>query len=82
DSTSAVDTATEAHIRKALREKLKDSTKIIIAQRISSVMEADQIVVMEDGTITGMGTHEELLKSNTEYQEIYYSQMDKKEVDA
>lgn len=79
DSTSAVDTATEAHIRKAFAEELKDSTKIIIAQRISSVRDADQIIVLNDGQITGIGSHEELLKNNTEYQEIYYSQMDKKE---
>ncbi|MBQ8751637.1 MAG: ABC transporter ATP-binding protein, partial [Clostridia bacterium] len=78
DSTSAVDTATEAMIRRAFAEELSDSTKIIIAQRISSVKDADQIVVMDDGCITGVGTHEELLANNTEYQEIYYSQMDKK----
>ncbi len=78
DSTSAVDTATEAQIRRAFREELADSTKIIIAQRISSVIDADTIVVMDDGKITGIGTHEELIESNTEYQEIYYSQMDKK----
>ena len=77
DSTSAVDTATEAQIRKAFRTDLTGSTKIIIAQRIGSVKDADQIVVMDDGRITGIGTHEELLASNTEYQEIYYSQMDK-----
>ncbi len=77
DSTSAVDTATEAQIRKTFKNELKDATKIIIAQRISSVMEADMIIVMDEGTITGFGTHEELLKNNTEYQEIYYSQMDK-----
>ncbi len=79
DSTSAVDTATEAQIRKALREDLPECTKIIIAQRISSVKDADTIVVMNEGEITGIGTHDELLDSNTEYQEIYYSQMDKKE---
>ena len=77
DSTSAVDTATEAGIRKALREEIPDATKIIIAQRISSVIDADKIIVMDDGCITGVGTHEELLKNNTEYQEIYYSQVEK-----
>ena len=79
DSTSAVDTATEARIREALATSLKDSTKIIIAQRISSVIDADKIVVLDDGKITGVGTHDELLRSNREYQEIYYSQTDKKE---
>ncbi|MBR6729690.1 MAG: ATP-binding cassette domain-containing protein, partial [Clostridia bacterium] len=77
DSTSAVDTATEAMIRKAFREDIKDSTKIIIAQRISSVIDADMIVVMDEGEITGIGTHAELIESNKEYQEIYYSQMDR-----
>ncbi|MGM9648005.1 MAG: ABC transporter ATP-binding protein [Eubacteriales bacterium] len=77
DSTSAVDTATEAQIRKAFRTDLSGSTKIIIAQRIGSVKDADQIVVMDDGKITGIGTHDELLANNVEYQEIYYSQMDK-----
>ena len=79
DSTSAVDTATEAAIRQAFRGELRDSTKLIIAQRISSVMEADKIVVMNDGAITGVGTHEQLLRENREYQEIYHSQMDGKE---
>lgn len=79
DSTSAVDTATEARIREAFATSLKDSTKIIIAQRISSVIDADKIVVLDDGRITGIGTHEELLHNNREYQEIYYSQTDKKE---
>ena len=77
DSTSAVDTATEAMIRTAFATKLKDSTKIIIAQRITSVMDADMIVVMDDGKITGIGKHKDLLENNTEYKEIYYSQMDK-----
>ena len=79
DSTSAVDTATEARIREAFATSLKDSTKIIIAQRISSVIDADKIVVLDDGRITGIGTHEELLRNNRVYQEIYYSQTDKKE---
>ncbi len=81
DSTSAVDTATEARIREAFRNELADSTKIVIAQRISSVMDADMIIVMNDGAVTGVGTHRELLENNTEYQEIYYSQMDGKEAD-
>ncbi|MBE6798663.1 MAG: ABC transporter ATP-binding protein [Ruminococcaceae bacterium] len=79
DSTSAVDTATEAQIRKAFKEDIPDATKIIIAQRISSVIDADKIVVIDDGKVTGVGTHDELLKNNDEYQEIYYSQTDKKE---
>ena len=74
DSTSAVDTATEAKIRGMLREKLPDMTKIIIAQRISSVRDADQIVILDDGRIKGIGTHAELLQSNSIYQEIYESQ--------
>ena len=79
DSTSAVDTATEAQIRKAFTNELKDSTKIVIAQRISSVQDADKIIVLNEGCVTGVGTHDELLKSNKEYQEIYYSQTDRKE---
>ena len=79
DSTSAVDTATEMRIRAAFRNELRDSTKIVIAQRVTSVMDADKIVVMDEGRITGVGTHDELLASNREYQEIYYSQMDRKE---
>ena len=74
DSTSAVDTATERQIRTALRDELSDTTKIIIAQRITSVMEADQIIVMNEGEITGCGTHEELLATCEEYREIYDSQ--------
>ena len=79
DSTSAVDTATERQIREALASSLAQTTKIIIAQRISSVKHADMIIVMDDGVITGIGTHDELLDTNPEYTEIYYSQMDKKE---
>ena len=81
DSTSAVDMATEAKIREAFNNSIKGSTKIIIAQRINSVKDADQIVVLDDGKITGVGTHEYLLENNIAYQEIYYSQMDKKEGD-
>lgn len=79
DSTSAVDTATEARIREAFATTLADTTKIVIAQRISSVMDADKIIVMDDGRITGIGTHDELLQSNTEYMEIYASQMESKQ---
>ena len=79
DSTSAVDTATEAQIRRAFTNELKDSTKIVIAQRISSVQDADKIIVLNEGCVTGIGTHDELLKNNKEYQEIYYSQTDRKE---
>ena len=75
DSTSAVDTATEAKIRESLYHDLKDTTKIIIAQRISSVQEADQILVLEDGKIIGHGTHEELLKTCETYSEIYTAQI-------
>lgn len=77
DSTSAVDTATEAQIRKAFREELEGSTKIIIAQRISSVRDADMIVVLNEGKITGVGKHDELLRDNVEYREIYESQSGK-----
>ena len=76
-STSAVDTATEARIRESFKGSLKDTTKLIIAQRISSVMDADQIQVLDEGKNVGKGTHDELLKDCEAYQEIYYSQMDK-----
>ena len=79
DSTSAVDTATEKQIREAFATDLPDCTKIIIAQRISSVKDADMIIVLNDGQITGIGTHDQLLEGNEEYGEIYYSQMDRKE---
>lgn len=79
DSTSAVDTATEAMIRKAFAQSLVGTTKIIIAQRISSVMNADMIVVMNEGEITGIGNHRSLMENNTEYKEIYQSQTEMKE---
>ena len=74
DSTSAVDTKTDALIRKAFREEIPDTTKFIIAQRVSSVMESDQIILMKNGTVSDVGTHEELLARNPVYQEVYYSQ--------
>ena len=74
DSTSAVDTATDAKIRKAFREEIPGTTKIIIAQRISSVQDADRILVLDNGQINGLGTHEELLKNKAIYQEVYSSQ--------
>jgi ATP-binding cassette subfamily B protein len=77
DSTSAVDTATEAKIRQSFSTSLKNSTKIIIAQRITSVIDADKIIVLEDGKIAGIGNHSELMASCNEYRDIYYSQMDK-----
>lgn len=80
DSTSAVDTATEAEIRRSFVTSLKDTTKLIIAQRISSVEDADRILVMEEGSIVGQGTHQELLTSCETYREIYYSQRDQEEV--
>ena len=78
DSTSAVDTATEKRINEAFADELKDTTKLIIAQRIGSVINTDRIIVMDDGKITAIGTHAELMDSCKEYQEIYYSQMEKK----
>lgn len=74
DSTSAVDTATEAKIREGLAKSLPDTTKIIIAQRISSIMDADQIILLEDGKINAIGTHQQLLEENNIYQDIYFSQ--------
>lgn len=87
DSTSAVDTATDAKIRRAFREELPGITKLIIAQRISSIQDADRIIVMDDGEINGFGTHEELLETNAIYREVYESQsggsgdFDEKEAD-
>ncbi len=75
DSTSAVDTATDALIRQAFREEIPDVTKIIIAQRVASVMDADQIIVLDDGRVTAQGTHDELMKSSDIYREVYESQM-------
>ena len=75
DSTSAVDTKTDALIRKAFREEIPDTTKIIIAQRISSIEDADQIIVLDDGKVLGVGTSEELLKTNDIYREVYESQV-------
>jgi ATP-binding cassette subfamily B protein len=74
DSTSAVDTATDAKIRKAFAEEIPNTTKLIIAQRISSVQNADRIIVMDNGSINGFGTHEELLKTNEIYRDVYESQ--------
>ena len=74
DATSAVDTRTEALIRTALAENMPESTKIIIAQRVSSVMEADQIIVMDEGRVSALGTHEELLECSAIYREVYESQ--------
>ena len=75
DSTSAVDTATDASIRRALREEIPNVTKLIIAQRINSVMDADRIIVLDEGRVIGFGTHEQLLKTNRIYREVYESQV-------
>lgn len=74
DSTSAVDTATDAKIRRAFREEIPDTTKIIIAQRISSIQDADHIIVMDEGKVDGYGTHQELLEGNEIYREVYETQ--------
>ena len=74
DSTSAVDTLTDSKIRKAFREEIPDTTKIIIAQRISSIMDADRIIVMDDGKINAIGNHEYLVANNEIYREIYNQQ--------
>ena len=79
DSTSAVDTTTEAKIRESFNGHLKDTTKIIIAQRISSIMSADKIILLDNGEIIGTGTHSELMINNPVYQEIYNSQLLQKE---
>ena len=76
DSTSAVDTATDASIREAFAKKIPGTTKIIIAQRISSVQSADRILVLDEGRVDAFDTHENLLKNNAIYQEIYSSQME------
>ena len=82
DSTSAVDTKTDSLIRKAFKEEIPDTTKIIIAQRIASVEDADKIIVIDNGKIDGFGTHEELIKTNEIYKEVYESQVKGSDIDA
>ena len=81
DSTSAVDTATDAKIRAALKTALPDATKLIIAQRITSVMDADRIIVLDDGHVVGLGTHEQLMKNCDIYREVYESQQEGVSID-
>ena len=81
DSTSAVDTATDARIRAALKTALPDATKLIIAQRITSVMDADRIIVLDDGHVVGLGTHEQLMESCSIYREVYESQQEGVSID-
>ena len=81
DSTSAVDTATDARIREAFAKEIPGTTKLIIAQRISSVQDADRIIVMEDGKINGFGTHEELMSTNKIYKEVHDSQIEGRDID-
>ncbi|MBO0456711.1 ATP-binding cassette domain-containing protein, partial [Enterococcus hulanensis] len=80
DSFSALDYTTDKKLREVLKEKLADTTKLIVAQRISTIMDADQIIVLDEGRIVGQGTHEELLETNDVYQEIAYSQLSKEEL--
>ena len=79
DSFSALDFATDARLRAALKENLKNSSILIVAQRVGTIIDADKIIVLDRGQVVGTGTHEELLSDNAEYSEIYYSQTDRKE---
>ena len=81
DSFSALDFKTDVKLRTALSEKTKDKTVIIVAQRISTILNADQIIVLDDGNIVGIGTHEELMKNNETYKEIALSQLSKEELE-
>lgn len=80
DSFSALDYKTDKKLRDVLAEKVKDATKLIVAQRISTIMDADEILVLDEGTVVGQGTHQSLLKTNRVYQEIAYSQLSKEEL--